>query len=66
MSDADPHVTALLARFVLETKIETIPENVRREGIRSPVNIVGCALSGSRHDAPVFAPHQFVSYRRVS
>ena len=51
MSDADPQVTALLARFVLETKIEAIPENVRREGIRSLVNIIGCALGGSRHDA---------------
>ena len=51
MSDAHPQVTALLARFILETKIEAIPENVRREGIRSLVNIIGCALGGSRHDA---------------
>ena len=51
MSDADPQVTALLARFVLETKIEAIPEIVRREGMRSLVNIIGCALGGSRHDA---------------
>ena len=51
MSDADSQVTALLARFVLETSIEAIPENVRREGIRSLVNIIGCALGGSRHDA---------------
>ncbi|TMJ77284.1 MAG: MmgE/PrpD family protein [Alphaproteobacteria bacterium] len=51
MSDADPQVTALLVRFVLETKIEAIPENVRGEGIRSLVNIIGCALGGSRHDA---------------
>ena len=51
MSDAYPQVTALVARFVLERKIEAIPENVRREGIRSLVNIIGCALGGSRHDA---------------
>lgn len=51
MSDAGPQVTALLARFVLETRIEAIPETVRREGIRSLVNIIGCALGGSRHDA---------------
>jgi hypothetical protein len=51
MSDAYPQVTALLARFILETKIEAIPENVRREGIRSLVNIMGCALGDSRHDA---------------
>lgn len=51
MSDADPQATALLTRFVLETKIEAIPENVRREGVRSLVNIIGCGLGGSRHDA---------------
>jgi 2-methylcitrate dehydratase PrpD len=51
MSDAHPQVTALLARFILETKIEAIPENVLRERIRSLVNIIGCALGGSRHDA---------------
>jgi 2-methylcitrate dehydratase PrpD len=51
MSDAPPEVTAYLARFILETKIEAIPENVRREGVRSLVNIIGCALGGSRHDA---------------
>jgi 2-methylcitrate dehydratase PrpD len=50
MSDAHPEATALLARFVLETTIESIPKNVRREGIRSLVNIIGCALGGSRHD----------------
>ena len=46
-----PKSRRYLARFVLETKIEAIPENVRREGIRSFVNIIGCALGGSRHDA---------------
>ncbi len=51
MSDAEPQVTALLAQFVLETKIQAIPENVRREGTRSLLNIIGCALGGSRHDA---------------
>jgi hypothetical protein len=43
MSDAGPQVTALLARFVLEMKIEAIPENVRREGMRSLVNVIGSA-----------------------
>jgi hypothetical protein len=51
MSEAHPEVTAHLARFILETKIEAIPENVRREGVRSLVNIIGCALGGSRHIA---------------
>ena len=51
MRETYPQVTALLARFILETKIEAIPETVRREGVRSLVNIIGCALGGSRHDA---------------
>ena len=51
MSDAQPQATALLARFILETKMEAIPETVRREGVRSLVNIIGCALGGSHHDA---------------
>src|SRR5262245_51104612 len=51
MSEPHSQVTTLLARFILETKIAAIPENVRREGVRSLVNIIGCALGGSRHDA---------------
>jgi 2-methylcitrate dehydratase PrpD len=51
VSDTDPEATALLTRFVLETRSEAIPANVRREGIRSLLNILGCALGGSRHDA---------------
>jgi 2-methylcitrate dehydratase PrpD len=51
MSDPHPQATALLARFVLDTKIAAIPETVRREGIRSLVNIIGCALGGSHHHA---------------
>jgi len=51
MSEPHSQVTTLLARFILETKIAAIPENVRREGMRSLVNIIGCALGGSHHDA---------------
>jgi hypothetical protein len=51
MTDAIPEATALITRFVLETKAEAIPENVRREGIRSLVNIIGCTLGGAGHDA---------------
>jgi 2-methylcitrate dehydratase PrpD len=51
MNDPHPQATARLARFVLDTKIAAIPEPVRREGIRSLVNIIGCALGGSHHDA---------------
>ena len=46
-----PRSRAHLARFILEAKIEAIPENVRREGFGVIVNIIGCALGGSCHDA---------------
>ena len=50
MSDADSQVTALLAQFVLETKIEAIRENVRREGIRSLVNIAMISALNRPHE----------------
>lgn len=43
--------TAALARFGLETTSAAIAPEARREGIRSFVNILGCALGGAQHDA---------------
>jgi len=43
--------TRALAEFVLDTGIDDLSEDVRREGIRSFVNWVGCALGGARHAA---------------
>lgn len=51
MSQELPATTADLARFALETPFDAIPDGVRREGIRSLVNIVGCTVGGARHDA---------------
>jgi hypothetical protein len=51
MSTDHPQTTADLARFALETPFRTMPDLVRREGIRSLVNIVGCTLGGAHHDA---------------
>jgi 2-methylcitrate dehydratase PrpD len=51
MSDAILEATAVITSFVLETKAEAIPELVRREGIRSLVNIIGCTLGGAEHEA---------------
>ncbi len=51
MADAPIEATAALARLALDTSLAAMPENVRREGVRSLVNIVGCTLGGARHDA---------------
>lgn len=51
MSDDRPEITADLARFALETPFDAIPDDARREGIRSLVNIVGCTVGGAPHDA---------------
>lgn len=44
-------VTRTLARFVVESRFETIPAAVRHEAERSLINWLGCALGGSRHEA---------------
>ena len=51
MADAPLDATAALTSLALDTQFAAIPESVRHEGIRSLVNIVGCALGGARHDA---------------
>ncbi|MDQ0468967.1 MmgE/PrpD family protein [Labrys wisconsinensis] len=42
-------VTRTLARYVVEAPVDSVPEIVRREAVRSLVNWVGCAVGGSRH-----------------
>jgi 2-methylcitrate dehydratase PrpD len=44
-------VTRALARFVVGSRAEDIPEAARHEAVRSLVNYLGCALAGARHDA---------------
>ena len=51
MPETPPEATAALGRFALDVRLADIPAEVRREGIRSLVNIVGCTLGGARHDA---------------
>src|SRR5215207_3514113 len=46
-----PGVTERLAEFVAASRWEDIPAAVRREGVRSLVNFVGCALGGCRDEA---------------
>jgi 2-methylcitrate dehydratase PrpD len=42
-------VTKILARYVVAGKYDDLPENVRKEGVRTLLNWVGVAIGGSRH-----------------
>jgi 2-methylcitrate dehydratase PrpD len=66
-SDAPQDVTRNLARFILSSRFEDLPEPVRHEGARTLLNWVGCAVGGSRHEtvsnamaalSPFFGPGQ--------
>lgn len=43
-------VTKRLAAWVVGLRLEDMPEGVRREGVRSFVNWLGCAVGGARHE----------------
>lgn len=47
---APPHVTKILAQWILGSSYDTLPEPVRREGVRSFLNWVGVAIGGSHHE----------------
>lgn len=42
-------VTHTLARYVVNARYADLPENVRREGVRTLLNYVGVAIGGARH-----------------
>ncbi|MEO6340170.1 MAG: MmgE/PrpD family protein [Caulobacteraceae bacterium] len=46
-----PEVTRTLARYLVQARYEDLPANVRKEGVRTLLNWVGCAVGGSRHEA---------------
>jgi 2-methylcitrate dehydratase PrpD len=63
----DSALTRSLARFVLATGFDDLPEKVRHEGARSLLNWVGCAIGGAPHEtvtkaitalSPFFGPAQ--------
>lgn len=67
MSSNQSETTQRLAEFIAGSRWEDIPENVRREGARSLLNFVGCALGGATDEAvglaakvlaPYFGPPQ--------
>ncbi|WP_206454976.1 MmgE/PrpD family protein [Aurantimonas marina] len=45
-----PHVTSTLAEWIVGVQDRAIPEDVRREGVRTFVNWVGCAVGGASHE----------------
>jgi 2-methylcitrate dehydratase PrpD len=46
---APPHVTRILAQYVVGAKYDDLPANIRKEGARTLLNWVGVAIGGSRH-----------------
>lgn len=57
----DPSVTETLAAYVVESRLEAIPDDVQAESKRAILNYLGCALGGSIEPAldtaiEVFAP----------
>src|SRR5438477_6142553 len=65
--DSTHAVTDRLAAFIVDSRWQDIPQPVRREGMRSILNFVGCALGGSQDEAvglaagvltPYFGPAQ--------
>lgn len=61
-----PHVTARLAEWIVAVKDGDIPPEVRREGVRTFVNWVGCAVGGATHatvDAAIRAVDPFSGHR---
>ncbi len=64
---APSHVTRILAQYVVSARYDDLPDNVRKEGVRTLLNWVGVAIGGSHHQtvdiaasalAPFSGPHQ--------
>ncbi len=47
---ADQQVTRELAAWIVSTDLSSIPRQVQREGTRTFVNWVGCAVGGAEHE----------------
>jgi len=44
-----PHVTRILAQYIVNAGYDDLPENVRKEGARTLLNWAGVAIGGSHH-----------------
>jgi len=49
-SPAPPHVTKILASYLVSARYEDLPSKVRKEGLRTLLNWVGVAVGGSHHE----------------
>ncbi len=54
--------TKTLANWVVKSRLEDIPEDVRREALRAIVNYMGCALGGSPDPAVNLAMQAFAPF----
>ena len=45
-----PQITRRIADYIVAARPDDLPEPVRREALRSFVNIVGCMLGGAKHE----------------
>ena len=57
-----PNATAALADYVLAARPDDLPAPVRREALRSFVNILGCMVGGSQHAAVAVADAAFAPF----
>jgi 2-methylcitrate dehydratase PrpD len=48
--EVSAEITRGLAAYVVQSRPEDIPAEVRREGVRSLINFIGCSVAGSRHE----------------
>ena len=51
MPSPETSPTGQIVDYVLSTRTADIPANVRKEGLRSFFNILGCTVGGARHAA---------------
>ena len=54
--------TKTLANWVVKSRLEDIPDDVRREALRAIVNYAGCALGGSPDPAVNLAMQAFAPF----
>lgn len=55
-------VTEQLARFVVESQLDDIPENIYDEALRAIVNYMGCAIGGANESAMETALETLLPY----
>ncbi|MCE8030433.1 MmgE/PrpD family protein [Halomonas daqingensis] len=58
-----PDVTQALAEWIVNCDLEAIPAEVQKEGVRTFVNWLGCAVGGARHET---ADHALAAVTRFA